>query len=281
MIKSLAFVLQLAVLLASVQAAPAPPPGNSTCAVYVVPGQPGGFTKRTVIDFSKASGGSAAAFLAQHEMGISNDLITHGPIPHAFTSNNVALGSGTLNLKVSAYSGSGSVQSAEISTNERFKYGSIRTVVRSSPTPGVCEGFFTYAGDTQESDWEILTSTTMKSSGPAVPKGIWASNQALEVGGKSTSKTIPLNSNPSNGFHELRLDWFPGSTTFFYDKERKARHTTNVPNADSKWVVNAWSNGDKSWSAGPPAADSITRIRSIVIYNGYTTSTGGGATCNI
>ncbi|KAF8878086.1 concanavalin A-like lectin/glucanase domain-containing protein [Infundibulicybe gibba] len=261
--------------------APSPGPGqNATCGTYVIKGQPGGFTNRTFIDFSGVNGGDAAAFLAQHGMTISNYQVGAGLIPHTFIRDNVALGSGTLDMKVSSYSGSGSVQSAEILTQEKFKYGSMRTVVKSSPTPGVCEGFFTYAGNNQESDWEILTSTTMESSGPAVPAGIWATNQALSTGGQSTSIAVPVDSKPSDAFHELQLDWYPGSTTYLYDGVQRAKHTTNVPNVDSNWIINAWSDGNKNWSAGPPTADSITQIRSILIYNGYTTDVKG-TVCDI
>ena len=63
---------------------------------------------------------------------------------YAFVPGNVALGSGSLDLKVSAYEGSGNVQSAEIVTNDIFKYGSVRTVLKSSGVPGVVEGNFFY-----------------------------------------------------------------------------------------------------------------------------------------
>jgi len=53
-----------------------------------------------------------------------------------------------------------------------------------------------------------------------------------------------------------------------------------VPTAAGHWVWNAWSSGDPYWSNGPPTADSLTHIRSIEIYNGFT-STPSGSICNI
>jgi hypothetical protein len=47
-------------------------------------------------------------------------------------------------MKVSAFTGSGSIQSSEIATNDVFKYASVRTVVKSSGVPGVVEGNFFY-----------------------------------------------------------------------------------------------------------------------------------------
>ena len=49
-----------------------------------------------------------------------------------------------MDLKVNAYTGNGSVQSAEIVTNSMFKYASVRTVLKSSGVPGVVEGNFFY-----------------------------------------------------------------------------------------------------------------------------------------
>lgn len=134
---------------------------------------------------------------SSYGLGISNYPINSTPVPRTFVPSNVALGNGALNLKVSQYSGSGAVQSAEVSTHDQFKYASVRTVQKSSKTPGVVEGNFFYreiprsfncnywrinldetclVNDNQEIDWEILTSTISTSSA-CVPAGIWATNQ--------------------------------------------------------------------------------------------------------
>jgi hypothetical protein len=47
-------------------------------------------------------------------------------------------------MKVSAYNGNGNIISSEIATNDRFKYASVRTVLKSSGVPGVVEGNFFY-----------------------------------------------------------------------------------------------------------------------------------------
>lgn len=80
-------------------------------------------------------------------MSASND--PNNPIlgkstPHVFLGSNVALGNGTLDLKVSAYPGSGHIQAAEVTTDDNFKYASVRTVLKSSKTRGVVEGNFFY-----------------------------------------------------------------------------------------------------------------------------------------
>ncbi|KAF8893413.1 concanavalin A-like lectin/glucanase domain-containing protein [Infundibulicybe gibba] len=270
-------LILLPLLLASVHAGTIQERQN--CATYVIPGRSGGFTTKQTIDFSGVNGGNAATFLSQNGISISNYPISDSPVPHTFVPGNVALGAGTLNMKVNRYSGSGSIQSSEISTQATFQYASVRTVLKSSTTPGVVEGNFMYANDNQEVDFEILTTTTLNSS-PDVPAGIWATNQALTPGQPSTHQTIPFTFDPSQGFHEYRIDWFSDSTTFFIDGTQKARLTSNVPTATAPWVWNSWSNGDPNWSNGPPTADSITQIRSIIIYKGFTPNVVG-PTCNI
>jgi hypothetical protein len=65
-------------------------------------------------------------------------------VPHVFAPENVALTDGALSLKVSAYSGSGNVLGAQVSTESQIKYASVRTVQKSSKVPGVREGNFFY-----------------------------------------------------------------------------------------------------------------------------------------
>ncbi|KAF8064210.1 concanavalin A-like lectin/glucanase domain-containing protein [Lyophyllum atratum] len=253
---------------------------HAACNTYVAPLISGGFTQRQFIDFSGVSpGGDVASLLSANGIYISDYPISAGPVPRTFTPNNVAFGSGSLDMKVSAYTGSGSILSSEIATDDVFKYASVRTVLKSSGVPGVVEGNFFYLNDNQETDWEILTSTTLTST-PQVPAGIWASNQALVPGQPSTHSTVPFTFDPSQGYHEYRIDWAADATTFYIDGVQKARLTTNVPTQAGPWIWNSWSNGDPFWSNGPPTANSITHIRSIEIYKGYT-STRSGTICNI
>ncbi|KAG6835996.1 hypothetical protein H0H93_012412 [Arthromyces matolae] len=260
---------------------------GQACNTYVVPSISGGFTTRQFIDFSGASSNDGvASVLSSNGISISNYGVTFGPVPHTFTPSNLAFGTGSLDMKVSAYSGSGAVLSSEIVTNDVFLYASVRTVLKSSSVAGIVEGNFFYLNDNQETDWEILTTTALQAS-PYVTAGIWATNQALIPGQSSTSMTVPFTFDPSQDYHVTGdlllfpiLQWVANATTFFIDGIQKARLTTNVPTEAGHWIWNAWSNGDPTWSNGPPTADSITHIRSIDIYKGYT-STRAGTICDI
>ena len=76
-------------------------------------------------------------------IAISNYPVSSKPIAHDFVTSNVAFGDGTLNLKVDAFTGD-FVHGAEIITTDKLKYASVRTVLKSSPVPGIVEGNFFY-----------------------------------------------------------------------------------------------------------------------------------------
>ncbi|KAH0579880.1 hypothetical protein H2248_002708 [Termitomyces sp. 'cryptogamus'] len=253
---------------------------GQTCDTYVVPSLAGGFTTRQSINFSGVSPGTnVTSFLSSNGISISSYGVTSGPVPHTFTPNNLAFDSGSLNMKVSAYAGSGAILSSQMVTNDIFKYASVRTVLKSSPVGGAVEGNFFYLSDNQEIDWEILTSTTLQPSAEVLA-GIWATNQPLVPGQSPTQTRVPFTFDPSQDYHEYRIDWVADATTFYIDGIQKARLTTNVPTQAGPWMWNTWSNGNPAWSNGPPTADSATHIRSIDIYKGYT-STPSGNICNI
>ncbi|KAF9050252.1 concanavalin A-like lectin/glucanase domain-containing protein [Panaeolus papilionaceus] len=256
--------------------------GTAACSAYVVPGVSGAFTEHAVTNFKtiNSAGQNAASWLSSNGYWVSAYAIEGSPIPHSFQPDNINFGNGTLDLRVKRYSGSGYVFSSEFGTEARFRYGSIRTVQKSSRTPGIVEGNFLYGGQYLETDFEILTST-IDTSSACVSKGIWATNHPLKDGDQRVYKTIPFPFDPRGAFHEYRIDWVPEATIFYLDGVEVARLTLNVPNQEAPWVWNFWSNGDPCWSAGPPTADSITQIQSIEIYKGYTPTAPTAGVCHI
>ncbi|KAH9484899.1 hypothetical protein JR316_0001801 [Psilocybe cubensis] len=253
----------------------------AACA-YVLPNIPGGFSQRRFADFSSNTpSDNPATVLGTYNIGISN----YGPVPstpltHTFVPENVAFGNGYLGLKTSAYA-SGSVQSGEIVTNDVFMYASVRTVLKSTATPGIVEGNFFYldvATGAQEIDFEILTTTIFSSNNPLVPPGIWATNYNNTGSRINTVSTIPFTFDPRTDYHEYRIDsffqWFGTTTNFYIDGVRVAQHAepSTTPTVPGHWIWNSWSSGDVNWSMGPPTADGIYQIRSIDLYTGYTST---------
>lgn len=60
----------------------------------------------------------------------------------------------------------------------------------------------------QEVDIEILTSSALRST-DSVPEGVWFSNHPLESGQKAVTEYMPFGFDPSEDFHEYRIDVGP------------------------------------------------------------------------
>ncbi|KAF8149494.1 concanavalin A-like lectin/glucanase [Crassisporium funariophilum] len=267
-LSTVALVLVPAVNAATI--APAVVARQDECKTYVVPGLAGGFTERIFTDFKGVKAGdNAEAFLDSNGYYISVNPVDEGPIFRRFALENVLFSDGTLDLKVDKYPGSGYTVGGEFYTKKEFKYASVRTVQKIEQRNA-----------TQETDWEILTTTIDKSS-KCVPEGIWATNQALNSEDEKTSVILPFTFDPREDFHEYRIDWTARATEFYIDGKKVTEITDNVPTDAGPWMWNAWSNGDPCWSGPPPTADSFTQIQSIDIYIGYTETVSGDGICQI
>ncbi|MCJ1413341.1 hypothetical protein MMC19_007446 [Ptychographa xylographoides] len=238
------------------------PAVQSGC-VWVVPESGRSFTETAVYDFRYLDE------LPTSDLIISNYGIEAGTAPYSqqYSSEQVAVGGGTLQLKVPGGQTSSPIQGAEVQTTvQDILYGSVRTTVLVSEVAGTCHGLFYYKDDNQESDIEILTAD--------FESGIHYTNQANTPGQKSTTATHPLPSNATIVMHEYRLDWLPGQTVYYLDGLQQQVLERNVPDTPGSWLWNNWSNGDSEWSAGPPETDSILHIQKIEMYYNRTSTAG-------
>ena len=127
-------------------------------------------------------------------------------------------------------------------------------------------GHFFYKNDNQESDIEILTAT--------LGEGAHYTNQRLVAGDQATTATKPMPQDGTTTMHEYRLDWLQDRTDFYLNGKLQQTFTQNVPNTAGAWLWNNWSNGDHTWSAGPPAEDNVMKIEKIEMYYNRTGSAG-------
>ncbi|GAM86706.1 hypothetical protein ANO11243_047250 [Dothideomycetidae sp. 11243] len=236
---------------------------------WSVPGV-GTFNSQLTLDFTKSSSLGS-------DMRMSDYTVSAGgaPYAHSFTPNNVHFNPGdSISLlvpRVSTAQNVTTIPSAEIVTAyDDILYGSIRVVAKPSTTAGTCKGFFFYQADNQETDIEILTNREIDDL-----SGVWFTNQRVHPGAKATTYQVPPPKNYTDGYHEYRIDWLPGSTRFYLDGVLRNAFTQNVASKPSSFVINNWSNGDKEWSAGPPRQLSDLRIRSIVGYFNRTSVASG------
>ncbi|GAB7350743.1 hypothetical protein MBLNU459_g1294t1 [Dothideomycetes sp. NU459] len=144
--------------------------------------------------------------------------------------------------------------SAQIETSwTDILHGSARVVAKSSNIPGAVLGFFFYASDTQETDIEIQTS---------YPQQVSYTNQGAG-GPVTTTRAVP--DDTSAAYHEYRIDWLPGRTSFYFDGALQATMTRDVSVTPGRWMANCWSNGGP-WTLGPPARDVVCNILSVDLY---------------
>lgn len=125
-------------------------------------------------------------------------------------------------------------------------------------------GIFFYKADNQETDIEWLSDPNSLSNGGT--RKLWLTNQDRDGDGRSTHLAANPPSNPTTTEHEYRLDWTAGRVRWYVDGVQVFETTRDVPDVAGPWIWNNWSNGDRGWSAGPPAQDAVFRIRSIDMY---------------
>lgn len=201
----------------------------------------------------------------------------HGaPYNHVFLASNVAIGDGYLQIKVPGGQNPGASSNYDISSGQVFTddagilYASVRTRAVFSKVPGTVQSTFFYKSDTQEIDIEYLSAPNSQAN-TGGQASIHFTNQPTNGGSSTTSLTAaPVNIDTAE--HEYRIDWTKDYTAFYFDGVLKQKYTVNVPSTPGTWLWNNWSNGDKMWSAGPPAKDSVMKVRSIEMY--YNTTSG-------
>ncbi|KAH0435484.1 hypothetical protein CcaCcLH18_04876 [Colletotrichum camelliae] len=197
--------------------------------------------------------------------GLYTSVYTVGEGTHQYTTGNVNVAGGYLQLKVPGSQKSMPYTGGEIATTEdRILYASVRTVAILSEPAGVCNGMFLYHNDTQETDIEWLSDATSLSNNGV--RKIHFTNQDANGDGSSTYRGVTPPSSPTSTEHEYRIDWTEVFVRFYIDGSLIWETQSDVPSAAGPWIFNNWSNGDKGWSVGPPKSNAIFKIKDIDTY---------------
>ncbi|KAI9816885.1 MAG: hypothetical protein M1827_001530 [Pycnora praestabilis] len=164
---------------------------------------------------------------------------------------------------------SGLVPMAEIATKrEDMFYGSYRVAMKLTSISGTCGAFFWFYNNTQEVDLEFLSSEFNSSSSPV--NLVLQSAESLEKGFNAASTptfdVYELPFQPDEGYHEYRFDWSPEKVSFYADGQWLKDMTTAVPIEAGAIHLSHWSNGDPTWSEGPPTSDAIMTISYLKAY---------------
>ncbi|KAL8898976.1 MAG: hypothetical protein Q9207_006429 [Kuettlingeria erythrocarpa] len=164
----------------------------------------------------------------------------------------------------------GLIPIAEMTTNRTdILYGSFRTGLKLTGTPGTCGAFFWYLDDAHEIDMEFLSSQFNASSHPV--NLVLQSEDSVAAGfnaGKTDGFSVhQLPFDPSGGFHEYRFDWFQDRVDFYADGVLLTTLSgAGVPDSPGHLMLSHWSNGDPMWSGGPPEKDAVMTVNYVKGY---------------
>ncbi|KAK4135441.1 glycoside hydrolase family 16 protein [Trichocladium antarcticum] len=166
----------------------------------------------------------------------------------------------------------GMVPVAEVdSTRLDVWWGTFRASMRMTRVPGTCAAFFWYFNDTQEIDMEFLSREFSAANG-SYPVNLVLQSREAAVAGYNAARTgtfvkAHLPFDPTDGFHEYRMDYVPGRVFFYADGQRLAEMDgPAVPTTAGHLILQHWSNGNEFWSGGPPAEDAVLAVRYVKAY---------------
>ncbi|EOA87333.1 hypothetical protein ACJQWK_10276 [Exserohilum turcicum] len=202
-------------------------------------------------------------------MEVSNVLTNPFKDDNAWSGDAEHGGDAGLELWVRGNHADGFVSSAEVvSMRNDSRLGSFRVGMKLSNSSGTCGAFFFYHNNSQEIDMEFLSHQFNESQGAVnlVLQSPQSVSNGFAAQGTNGFVVKKLPFRPDEKFHEYRFDWTPGSVDFFVDGQLLHQMTENLPQEGGSIFFNHWSNGDPSWSAGPPGRDTVMTISYVKSY---------------
>ncbi len=152
-----------------------------------------------------------------------------------FQPKNVAIDQGKLMLKHPANTKNG----GEIASKNTYTYGTFRTSMKCPALPGTISTLFTYQGVDygDEIDMEIWNDGSRK-----VIFTLWKFETSSVTGRAVYSNTIVMDFDPSQDFHEYRIDYYPGAISWYIDGILKDKTTVHAyfPNHPMYLYINTW-----------------------------------------
>jgi beta-glucanase (GH16 family) len=115
-------------------------------------------------------------------------------------------------------------------------------------------------------------SKDFNSTNSSYPVNLVLQSREAALAGYDASRTgnfakayLPFD--PTEDFHEYRIDYTPGKVLFYADGRKLAEMDgPAVPSTAGHLILQHWSNGNKFWSGGPPAEDATLMVRYVKAY---------------
>ncbi|KAH4924054.1 hypothetical protein HBI79_162770 [Parastagonospora nodorum] len=198
-----------------------------------------------------------------------NNIVTNPLKSSGWSGDAEHGGDAGLELWVRANHIDGLVSGSEIvSARTDALLGSFRVGMKLSNSSGTCGAFFFYHNNSQEIDMEFLSHQFNESQGAVnlVLQSPQSLAQGYDAANTSGFEVQPLPFRPDERFHEYRFDWTKERVSFYVDGVFLYEMTENVPTEGGGIFFNHWSNGDPTWSAGPPTQDTVMTISYMKSY---------------
>jgi hypothetical protein len=175
---------------------------------------------------------------------------TLDPALASLTSSYNSSPGGFLSLSVAANERRGS----EIQTLGTYGYGYYETSMKVSSVPGVVSSFFWIENNYGSHEWDIEFLTNES----------WINSENsglvhLTLHPSERTYILPLEFNPSKGFHKYGFLWTPGTIVFTVDGKSVYTFSGSELSTTVKGYImmNTWT-GNPNWGGGPPTQVATT-----------------------
>ncbi|KAK1827901.1 glycoside hydrolase, family 16 [Podospora conica] len=198
-----------------------------------------------------------------------------GAYGEMFSARNVDMVAGDdsgLRMTVGSELVRGMVPTAEVATRRLdMMWGTFRASMRLTGVEGTCAAFFWYFNDTQEIDMEFLSREFNRDNGSFPVNLVLQSHEAaaanFDASHTGTFVRAYLPFDPTEGFHEYRIDYLAGRVFFYADGAMLAQMDgPAVPVTAGHLIMRHWSNGNPKWSGGPPERDAAVLVKYVKAY---------------
>ncbi|KAG9236577.1 concanavalin A-like lectin/glucanase domain-containing protein, partial [Amylocarpus encephaloides] len=156
-------------------------------------------------------------------------------------------------------------------------WGTYRASLKLTPIVGTCAAFFWYFNDSQEIDLEFLSEQFIPDNNTYPVNLVIQNEKTVQSGyvkGPDNFQVVNLPFNPATAYHEYRIDYVPGHIVFYGDgKVIHAFPGPTTPYEPGHLILTHWSNGNPTWSAGPPVSKATM---SVGYVKGYFNSSSSG-----
>lgn len=118
---------------------------------------------------------------------------------------------------------------------------------------------------------EFLSSQFVPANNTFPVNLVLQSTQSVQAGfnalGTGNYIVVNLPFDPTDGFHEYRIDFLPGNVIFYGDGTiLGTMNTSAVPTMPGHMILTQWSNGNPLWSFGPPPKESVITVSYVKAY---------------